>query len=452
MDFKFTNPLIKTFFLCLAFFVTACQSTGDPTTDFYQTNDFSNEVATEWVKISLDLAKNTPGYTPPVVSRSFGYLGVAMYESAVAGIKGNISLAGQLSEMPAMPKIETNKNYYWPACVNAAAYTILKKMYSNAPADFHTVMDVTFANNNNRFKNATDADVYSRSVDYGISVATEVFKWSATDIVGHEGYLKNTPQSYVPPVGEGLWEPTTSGGKAIQPYWGTVRSFIPSVTTKIAAPVAVKFNKSSSSLFYNYADRVYKIVNEKNPEYQKIALYWADNAKESFTPPGHVFSVASQVVDEQKQSLGKALETYARVGMVVADAFICCWKTKFDNSLLRPETYIQKYIDPSWKPLFATPMFPTYTSGHASCSGAGFELLSAIYGYNYAFIDRSHLTKYQAGDATFAPRAFRSFEEAANEAATSRLYGGIHYEFDNADGLKVGRAIATLQMSEIRFR
>jgi membrane-associated phospholipid phosphatase len=142
------------------------------------------------------------------------------------------------------------------------------------------------------------------------------------------------------------------------------------------------------------------------------------------------------------------VEAYARVGIAVADAFITCWKTKFDTALLRPIAYIHANINAAWDPFIPTPNFPTYTSGHSTQSGAAATVLSGMLGIR-AFTDTTH--RDLNPELGYPDRTFADFYAAANEAAVSRLYGGIHYLFDNADGFVQGVCIGTLINTTIAF-
>jgi hypothetical protein len=101
--------------------------------------------------------------------------------------------------------------------------------------------------------------------------------------------------------------------------------------------------------------------------------------------------------------------------------------------------------DPDWLPLLVTPPFPEYPSGHSVQSGAAFEVLTDLFGRQYGFVDRTH------DELGFAPRRFHSFLEAADEAALSRLYGGIHFRAAIDNGLAQGRRIGRA-MSQLRLR
>ena len=103
---------------------------------------------------------------------------------------------------------------------------------------------------------------------------------------------------------------------------------------------------------------------------------------------------------------------------------------------MRPVTYIRRVIDPKWEPLLITPPFPEYPSGHSVQSGAAAGVLEALFGPGFAFDDATH------EDDGLGVRSFIGFAEAAEEAAISRLYGGIHFPSANKNGLLQGRCVA----------
>jgi membrane-associated phospholipid phosphatase len=125
-----------------------------------------------------------------------------------------------------------------------------------------------------------------------------------------------------------------------------------------------------------------------------------------------------------------------RLGIAMADSFIACWQAKYEYDLVRPVTYIRRVIDPKWEALLVTPPFPEYPSGHSMQSAAAAEVLTQAFGENFAFEDATH-----SADG-LPPRSFPSFWAAAEEAAISRLYGGIHFRAAIERGLEKGRCIA----------
>jgi membrane-associated phospholipid phosphatase len=139
-----------------------------------------------------------------------------------------------------------------------------------------------------------------------------------------------------------------------------------------------------------------------------------------------------------------AAETYARLGMAIADAFIACWHSKYVYNLLRPVTYLQTNVDPTWQPQLVTPQFPEHPSGHSVQSDAAFTVLADLFGDWYRFTDHTH------DERGLPPRRFDAFVQAAREAAISRLYGGIHFrpaiELGLAQGHRIGRAASRLPL------
>jgi hypothetical protein len=197
------------------------------------------------------------------------------------------------------------------------------------------------------------------------------------------------------------------------------------------------FSTLPDSKFYRDAVTVSTSVKNITAEQKKIALYWADGGG-SVTPPGHSVMILNQILTDNKNNLEEASIAYAKVGIAVADAFICCWKAKYTYNLMRPETYIKRYIDKDFKPIISTPPFPEYTSGHSSQAGAVAVVLTDIFGSNYVFTDKTHQART---DIDGTPRLFKNFMEMATEAANSRLYGGIHYPNGNEKGLSMGMTI-----------
>jgi hypothetical protein len=178
-------------------------------------------------------------------------------------------------------------------------------------------------------------------------------------------------------------------------------------------------------------------------EQAEIALFWADDPG-TVTPPGHSLSLTSQILTRESASLAVAAEALFRVGCAASDAFIQCWQTKYTWNLLRPVTYIRSHIDAGWSPLVTTPPFPEYNSGHSTQSAAWAEVMTAQFGTDYGFTDHTHDRR------GLESRHFSSFHEAAEEAAVSRLYGGIHYRFGNDSGLDAGRCVGRA-VAEIRL-
>jgi PAP2 superfamily len=143
----------------------------------------------------------------------------------------------------------------------------------------------------------------------------------------------------------------------------------------------------------------------------------------------------------------KSMESYTLVSIGALDAFISCWDEKYRSEHIRPETYINNFIDKDWRPEpLQTPPFPEYTSGHSVVSGASSTILTALYGDNVSFVDS---TEVQYG---IPARTFESFKKAAEQAAISRMYGGIHFRPAIENGLTQGNNIGNFVLSRIKTK
>jgi hypothetical protein len=391
-----------------------------------------------WFDLQLTLVRETPGFSPPVASRAFAYTGVTLYEAIAPGMPDYRSLAGQLNELTELPQPVTRIDYHWPAVANSALATITRHLFPTASDDNKAAIDALYNQFADQFAAEVDADVFEHSVTQGRVVADAIYIWSLTD-GGHEGYTRNFPADFVPPVGDGFWLPTPrlngDPQPALQPYWGNNRPFVLNFDVACMAPPHPDYSEDSSSVFYTEVLEVYETTQNLTSEQIDIAVFWADDPGLTATPPGHSISILSQLLRQEEASLAFAAEAYARMGIAVADSFIGCWQAKYIYNLLRPVTYIQQMMDADWMPIVDTPPFPEYPSGHSVQIGAAAVVFSGLFGDDYRFTDHTH---ERLG---MAPRTFASFTEMAEEAAISRLYGGIHYRFAIELGLEQGHCI-----------
>jgi hypothetical protein len=388
------------------------------------------DVATAWFGLSCTLIQQSR-LSPPVASRMLGYEGVALYEAVRPGTADHVSLIGQLSDLTYMPQPDARAEYYWPAVANSAMATLLRNFFASGPAaamDSINRLDQTLQT---AFQAAVPSDVLQRSDEMGRLIAVAVFEWSLSD-----GYLENNNCSYTAPQGAGLWVPTPPAYAApLQPCWGRLRTFLPDDgPNSCQTPPPPAYSTDTASAFFAEALECYSTCLHATTEQHTIAIYWADNAGESATPPGHSISILNQLVRRDHVNLAVAAEAYARVGIAVADAFIVCWRTKYQFNLLRPVTFVRATIDSTWLPMIPTPPFPEYTSGHSVQSGAAAEVLADLFGER-AFVDSTNVPR------GMAPRTFESFDAWAGEAGISRLYAGIHFRAAIENGLEQGRCI-----------
>lgn len=422
--------------------ITSCHEDEPIQPSIPITHTYSAQVVTEWMGLLLKLTQEGPGFTPPVAARAFGYVGLTLYESVRQGAPGYKSMAGQVNGLTAdlIPKVQ-NEEYHWGAVANAALATITRSCYANASIKNLKAINALEAGFNNEvFKNETTKEVLERSIAYGNSVGAAMAMYASSD---HQGscYNNNFPQDYIPAIGEGLWIPTPPAfQRALQPYWGNVRPFLTKNVADVSLPPPPGYSRDTTSPFWKEAMEVYHTVQHLTPEQHSIAHFWSDDPGKTATPPGHSIAIVKQVLEQEKADLFLAAEAFARVGMGVHDAFVSCWNAKYRYNLVRPISVIQAYIDPAFTIPLSTPPFPEYPSGHSVQSGATAQILTDLFGEDYAFVDRTHAGRK---DIDGSSRVFSSFHELAREAAISRLYGGIHYTSAIEKGLTQGKEIGS---------
>ncbi len=407
-----------------------------------QTSSFDSSIGGAWMNLAYDLVK-AQSISPPVASRIYGYLGVTLYESVVGGIKHGRSLQGQVNGLAdgSIPPADPDLVYDWPSVANAALAAVAAGIIpSPSPATTAAITDTE----NDWIKNrgfVIDPAVLTRSRSYGQQVGAAILLWAGTD-----GFSTYNACAYTPPTGPGLWEPTPPAfaPNPLQPCWGQLRPFIATSGVECLPPAQMPFDTNMTSAYYAEALEVYTTVNGLTAEQTLIANYWADNAGATGTPPGHWVRITSGFLQNYNVDLAVGAQAYARVGMAVADAFIACWAAKYTYNRERPVTFIRQNIDANWLPLLTTPAFPEYTSGHSTQSGAATTVLAAMFG-DVPFTDESKQ------DEGFQPRSFTSFTAAGDEAALSRLYGGIHYRSGNEVGLTQGRCLGAAHVQRVAF-
>jgi hypothetical protein len=382
---------------------------------------------------------------PPMASRLIGYVGVAMYESVVGGMPKHHSLGGQLNGLGWSPAwFVRGLGLDWSLAANAALPRVLKGLVPTATPATVAAIDALEAEQAAalRAEHGTKPQWASFSEAYGRWVADEVLQWAAKD-----GLADVLAKPYVVPTGDGLWQPTPPAFQAapLLPGWGRLRPFTFADGADVPAPPPPAYSADVGSAFHAAALEVYEAVNGNTPETLAIAKFWADAGPGTGTPPGHWVSILAQILRADDVGLDVAAEALAKLGLSQADAFICCWDAKYAWNVLRPVTYIQAHIDANWLPPLATPPFPSYTSGHSTQSGAAAVVLEDVLG-DVPFTDTTHAA------LGLPARSFGTFAEAAEEAAVSRLYGGIHYRFDNEEGLAAGQAIGRNVLKSIAWR
>jgi PAP2 superfamily len=379
-------------------------------------------------------------FSPPVASRIYTYSSVAAYEAARHQDKNFKSLAGQLHGLDSVPKPDPTKEY----CFELAATQALLKVgrtliFSENELDVH----IQQVMKEYRETGIPD-DVFERSIEYGDQVAAHILAWSSKD---NYKQSRSFPK-YSIENNPATWKPTPPAYMdAVEPHWNKIRTFVIDSAAQFKPAPPTEFSILKTSQFFKEATEVFEVVKNLSEEQRAIASFWDCNpfamnvrghvmfATKKISPGGHWINITRNVCAKSKSTMAQSAEAYARVSLSLVDGFISCWDEKYRSRLIRPESYINQYIDENWVPLLQTPPFPEYTSGHSVISSSASVALTKIFGDNYTFTDS---TETEFG---MPPRSFTSFYQAAQEAGISRMYGGIHYRPAVENGTKQGKLL-----------
>lgn len=389
-------------------------------------------------------------FSPPVASRIYAYSSIAAFEVAALADGSYQSLAGQLRGF------ET-KNYDVPAEVDfslaalAAYYKVATSLiFSEDIMDEHR--DGVFATLR---KQGMPKKAFEQSVSLGHAVADHVIAYSKTDNYHESRSFEKYSISNEPHT----WQPTPPHYmEGIEPHWNKIRSLVMERPDQFQSVPATPFSTEPGTPFYEEALNVFNITNAMTKEQKDIAYFWDCNpykvnikghvmfAEKKITPGGHWMGIASIASKTAGQDWKGMAETLAYTSIALFDAFIACWDEKYRSVLIRPETYINKYIDEDWLPLLQTPPFPEYTSGHSVASNAAAVALTKLFGEPFHFVDSTEV-------AYGLPiREFDSFRLAAEEATISRLYGGIHYMPAIVHGATKGKKLGEFIKNQVETK
>ncbi|MDN5216728.1 vanadium-dependent haloperoxidase [Fulvivirgaceae bacterium BMA12] len=383
-------------------------------------------------------------FSPPVASRIYAYPNIAAYEVLIHENPGYRSLSGQLHELSDIPKPKPGEVYCFPLASIQAFLSVGKALIFSEDK-----MDQFIEEVYQKYRDTGLSEkVFKRSVAYGDEVADFILAWADND---RYKQTRTFPKFSINDDSS-RWQPTPPAYMdAIEPHWNKIRTFVLDSSNQYIPEPPTPFSLNTGSQFYKELMEVYETGKNLSEEQSAIAEFWDCNpyvshqqghvmfATKKITPGGHWIGITSIATRLRNSNLMQTVEAYTLVSIALADAFISCWDEKYRSELIRPETVINKYIDESWAPLLQTPPFPEYTSGHSVISASAATTLTHLFGDNFHFVDS---TEVEYG---LAPRTFESFYDASNEAAISRLYGGIHYmpacEVGVDQGKKVGQFI-----------
>jgi len=386
---------------------------------------------------------------PPAASRFYAYALLGAYETAffAKGQLPDINL--RLKTNPGIRPPAPPKNFNLSFCANYAMLDIGRQLMPSGVLlkEKQKKLIDHFTGN----KTISQRSI-AEHVQYAQAIASQVVQYARAD-----DYNKlSTYTRYTPSKEEGHWYPTPPEYMgAIEPRWKTVRPFFLDSANQFAPAPPTVFSKDSSSAFFKLMREVYDIGNNVTVEQRKAASFWDCNpfavtysghmaiGLKKISPGGHWMGITGIACKKAAISLDSAILVHTLVALTLHDAFISCWQEKYQSDRIRPETAINKLLNSSWRPILQTPPFPEYTSGLSVASSSVAVVLTRLLGDNFSFTDTSEIY------FGLPERNFTSFYQAADEAALSRLYGGIHFRDACQEGVAQGKKIGELVISKL---
>jgi hypothetical protein len=401
----------------------------------------ANELHTANISLEKDIVHDF--FSPPVASRIYLYPNLIAYEVLTQKTDKYASLQAIFSDFPVIHKYDSEKTrplaalYCFYAVANELVYTNKNLLLEIAR------LDSTYA----------DLPELSKIKKYTKEVSKQLFSWMKED-----GYdLTRNMGDYTLLKTKGSWKPTPPDFlDALEPNWGKMRPLVLDSASQFRSVPPILYDLSENSEFKKELLEVYEIVKNKTATTIEIAKFWDCNpiivvhnghfaySEKKLTPGGHWMNICRSAAINTKQDIEATAYAYTSLSIGVFDAFIVCWDTKYATDYIRPVTVIQNEMDPGWSTILVTPNFPEYTRGHSVVSKVASMTLTAFFGENYAFTDS---TEVPYG---MPPRSFKSFQDASDEAAISRFYGGIHYKTGVYKGVEQGELIGNVVLKKLK--
>ncbi len=433
--------------LFLALFLNACTPTPNYKETLHDPLLFCKTVK----KLNNVVLENN--FPPMIATRNYAYAAIAAYEVVAAGDPAHYqTLSGQLRAMPAMPQPVDTAHIDFPLAAllaftkvgNAVTFPegSLMGYYEQL---LHTADSLGMPE-----ANITATRAFSDTI------VSTIMGWSKSD-----NYAQTRSSArYTVTNDPARWVPTPPMyAQAVEPHWAEIRPMVLDSPSQFRpAPPPPYYPMDKKSGFYSALMEVKQMVDSLTDEQKHIADFWDDNpfklnvsghvmyATKKFSPSGHWMNIVGIAAKSSGADFNTTVTAYAKTAIALYDGFISCWEGKYVYNFVRPETVINKYYDADWKPYIQTPPFPSSASGHATVSAAAAEAMTSVFGNKLSFTDTSLL------EFGIANRQILSFREAAAEAAMSRLYGGIHYRFDNDLGALAGKEVGELVVDRLKMK
>lgn len=406
----------------------------------------SIDVILQWNDVLLEAIRKTGG-APTIISRAAAMMHIAMFEAVNLVVRKYYSYPNIC-----LTHIHVPHHISTEAAVSYAAYRVLLASY---PAQTSLIDEALRA----ALLLITD----DQSAKDNGKVLGEAIAKAVLDCRANDG--SSACMSYQSKNRPGDWR-STNGASAVTPEWLNVRPFAMECGNQFRPPFPGNYaNQVELLRSPEYAAQLQEVQllgsrdsNVRTADQTEIAFFWANDLDGTYKPPGHLFRMTQIVSKLRNLSLVENARLFALVAIVMADAAIVAWDAKYaDNyiNLWRPVSGVQladtdgnlvTREDRSWTPLSVdprtgvnfTPPFPAYVSGHATFGAAHAGVMRNYFGTDNITFELDT----DDPSVPYVKRRFNSFSSAALENGRSRVYLGVHYQWDADNGYDSGTKLA----------
>jgi len=433
--------------LCVVVCFSACRNSKEYKTYLHNPELFSHAAH------ELNTVVMGNNFSPMVASRNYAYAAIAAYEVIAAGYPAQYqSLAGQVNglQVIAKPMADSLADTELAALL---AYIQVGEAVTFPEGSLQLYKDSILQVARDK---GLPSDVEKASQLLADSVSASIIRWSKND-----NYLQTRgAEKYTVKDEPGRWVPTPPlYASAAEPHWQTIRPMVMDSAGMFAPPPPPPFNiTDTNSRYYKEVMAIKNAVDSLTPDQKHMAIFWDDNpfkmnvtghvmyGSKKFSPPGHWMSVVGIAAKKAKVDYANTVYAYTKTAIALFDAFIQCFQAKYTYNTARPETVINKYLDPNWMPYLQTPAFPEYTCGHSTISSSAAEALTSVFGDDFAYTDSSEM------EFGIPSRSFTSFRHAADENNWARFYGGLHFHNSCIVSTDCGKQVGQLVIDRLQMK
>jgi membrane-associated phospholipid phosphatase len=399
---------------------------------------------------------------PTRTSRVTAIVHIAIYDAVNAIVRRYPGYSGQIDALP-----DSSQD----AAIAQAAHDTLVALYPRQAERFDAWLRADLTRLPRGRATLNGVDVGRRAAAAILALRASDGNYYGEPVVGEDYQVEYAP---------GVWrpDPVSRSPIALGAYWRNVRPFVLQSSDQFSPPPPPALTSPAYARAFNEVKQLggdgIHTPTRRTRDQTVAGIYWAYDSSAWIGTPARLFNqVAVQLALRRSSDALELARVLALVNVSIADATAAVWQAKYAYDFWRPVTAIREagpgtgptglgdgnprtQADPAWTPLGApasnligpnfTPPFPSYVSGHAGFCGATFHTLRRLYGdrlqFTFVSDEFNGITRDNQGRVRpRLPRSFATLSQAEEEAGQSRIYLGVHWQFDKTAGATLSHQV-----------